>query len=137
MSRNRCYSDLARLHTFEERFRYLSLQGEVGLSIFGHDRYLNQQFYTSWEWRSVRDAVIVRDSGCDLGIPGLEIHQHLLVHHIVPITPGDLISGSPWILDPEYLITTCHKTHNAIHYGDDSILQTPFVERKPGDTKLW
>lgn len=137
MERVRCYSELRRLETFEERVKYLFLEGSVGHSVFGHDRYLNQQFYTSREWRDVRHAVIVRDNGCDLGIPGLEIHRDLLIHHMNTIAPNDILDGAEWILDPEYLITTSRRTHNAIHYGDVSQLRPPVTVREPGDTKLW
>jgi hypothetical protein len=113
------------------------LRGEVGEATFGFDRWMNQQFYRSRQWVQVRDFVIVRDEGCDLGIPGYDIHSKLLVHHMNPITPEDLVSGEEWILDPEFLITTTHRTHNAIHYGDDSLLVKRPVERRPGDTQLW
>lgn len=123
--------------TFEERFAYLSLAGEVGQSTFGFDRWMNQTFYRSREWQQVRDLVIVRDNGCDLGIPGLEIFDRLLVHHMNPMSPEDLVRGEEWVLDPEYLITTTHRTHNAIHYGDESLLRRAPVTRRAGDTKLW
>lgn len=133
----RSYSELRRLTTFEERFEYLSMPGEVGESTFGFDRWINQRFYRSREWKNARDFVIVRDGGCDLGIPGYEIHTNLLVHHMNPVTPESLTQGEEWVLDPEYLITTSHRTHNAIHYGDQSLLPRAPVERRPGDTKLW
>lgn len=133
----RNYSGLRRLHTFEDRFDYLSLRGSVGESTFGFDRHINQNFYRSNEWLRVRDSVIVRDEGCDLGILGYEIHGELLVHHMNPMSSADIVHGEEWILDPEFLITTTHNTHNAIHYGDRSKLSTPFVARTPGDTKLW
>lgn len=135
--RTRRYSELRRFHTFEERFEYLVLRGEVGVATFGFDRWINQRFYRSHEWQTVRDHVILRDNGCDLGILGHEIHVRLMVHHMNPITPEDLQHGEDWVLDPEFLITTTHRTHNAIHYGDDSLLVKPPVERRPGDTKLW
>ena len=135
--KTRTYSELRRLETFEERFDYLVLRGEVGAATFGFDRWINQRFYRSREWQSVRDFVIVRDNGCDLGIPGYEIHARLMVHHMNPVTPEDLERGEAWVLDPEYLITTTHRTHNAIHYGDDSLLVKPPVERRAGDTTLW
>jgi hypothetical protein len=135
--RTRRYSELRRLETFEDRFEYLSLSGEVGRATFGFDRWMNQRFYQSHEWQQARDFVIVRDNGCDLGIPGYEIHFRLLVHHMNPVTQEDLRNGEDWIIDPEYLITTTHRTHNAIHYGDDSLLPRAPVARKPGDTKLW
>jgi hypothetical protein len=135
--RARTYSELRRLDTFEDRYEYLKLGGSVGYSTFGFDRHLNQSFYNSSEWRSVRQFVIIRDNGCDLGVPGYEINGALLIHHINPMNVDDIISHEEWILEPEYLITTTQATHNAIHYGDKSLLARPFVERKPGDTKLW
>ena len=133
----RTYTELSRRHTFEDRFDYLNLRGVVAVDTFGFDRYLNQSFYRSREWRHIRADVIARDLGCDLGVPDHEIYDRLLIHHMNPITIEDFESGNPDILDPEYLITTCHATHNAIHYGDKSLLPKPFVERRPGDTKLW
>lgn len=135
--RPRSYSELRRLETFEERYEYLRLKGWVGESTFGFDRWMNQQFYRSREWRLVRDHVILRDDGCDLGIAGYEIHARLMVHHMNPITREEMALGADWILDPEFLITTTHRTHNAIHYGDDSLLVKPPIERQAGDTKLW
>lgn len=137
MTRVRSYSELKRFTTFEDRYDYLALRGEVGKATFGFDRWINQRFYRSREWHQVRDFVVVRDNGCDLGIPGHEINSRLMVHHMNPITPEDLELGEQWVLDPEYLITTTHRTHNAIHYGDDSLLVKPPVERRPGDTRLW
>lgn len=134
---NRCYSDLVKLDTFEERFEYLKLGGSVGVETFGFNRFINQEFYRSSKWRSVRREVILRDQGYDLGVPGYEIHIDLLVHHMTPMRDKDILNEEPWIYDPEYLITTSKDTHNAIHYGDISLIKTPFVERKPGDTKLW
>lgn len=133
----RSYSELCQLATFEERWRYLSLQGIVGRSTFGFDRYINQKFYTSKEWRSLRHRIIVRDNGCDLGVDGYEIYSRLVIHHLNPMTKSDIIGGDDSILNPEYLITTTHQTHNAIHYGDEKLLARPFVERSPGDTRLW
>lgn len=135
--RVRTYSELRRFETFEERFAYLSLRGEVGSATFGFDRWINQHFYRSREWKQARELAIIRDNGCDLGIPGYEIHKDLLVHHMNPITPEDLVQGELWVLDLEYLITTSHRTHNAIHYGDESLIQKRPVNRQPGDTKLW
>ena len=137
MTNVRRYSELIQINSFEERYRYLKMGGEVGHATFGFDRYINQAFYTSPEWRYVRRQVIARDRGCDLGITGFEIHQNLLVHHMNPMNPDDIIHEEAWILDPEFLITTCTRTHNAIHYGDESLLPKPFVPRRPGDTKLW
>lgn len=133
----RRYSELIRNETFEDRFEYLKLGGSVGRSTFGFDRYINQNFYASREWKQIRDFVFIRDEGCDLGVPGFEIHNSALIHHINPMVVDDVIHGEAWIMDPEYLITTTHPTHNAIHYGDRSLLRLPTVPREPGDTKLW
>lgn len=135
--RIRSYSELRQLATFKERFEYLKLGGRVGESTFGYDRYMNQQFYSSTEWRQVRVHVIARDNGCDLGLEGHEIHQGLYIHHMNPMTPDQIVHGDPDILDPRFMITVTHQTHNAIHYGDESLLPRPFVERRAGDTKLW
>jgi hypothetical protein len=134
---SRTYSELSELATFEERFEYLSLNGEVGHETFGFNRWVNQRFYTSREWRRLREVVIVRDESCDLGVEGYDIHVDLVVHHMNPLTEEDIIQGTPHALDPEFLICTTHKTHNAIHYGDASILAKPYTARQPGDTKLW
>ena len=136
----RTYSELAQLETFEERFMYLRMDASVGKDTFGFDRYLNQQFYKSQEWKSIRDYVISRDNGCDLGIDGYEIDRSvpIYIHHLNPITKQDILERSIFLLDPEYLITTIFQTHNAIHYGDESLLQN----RKPilrtrNDTCPW
>ncbi len=134
----RTYSELIKLPTFEERFRYLQLRGKVADETFGVERYLNQKFYRTPEWKRVRDYVILRDAGCDLADPDREIDGRIIIHHMNPIALGDILSHSVDILNPEYLITTCHVTHNAIHYGD--ILDTKqigFVERQPNDTCPW
>jgi len=133
----RTYSELRRLETLEERFGYLSLRGRVGDTTFGFDRYVNQQFYTSREWRQIRNDIIVRDNGCDLGVEGYDIHDRIYIHHMNPMKLSEIVDGDSRILDPEYLISVTHRTHNAIHYGDESQLLRPFVERRPGDTKLW
>ena len=135
-TRIRTYSELRRLQTFEERFEYLSLKGEVGAVTFGFDRWLNQQFYRSRQWKDARQEAIIRDRGCDLGVEGYEIHHSILVHHMNPMVVEDVFEGNLSILDPEFLITT-NQTHNAIHYGDESLLPRSLIERKPGDTKLW
>jgi hypothetical protein len=135
--RTRTYSQLRQFVTFEDRFDYLSLAGEVGAATFGFDRWINQQFYRSREWKQVRSLVIFRDEACDLGVQGYDIYGGLVVHHMNPVTPEDLERGEEWVLDPEYLITTTHRTHNAIHYGDQSLIRRPPVERRAGDTKLW
>jgi len=137
MSRIRRYSELRRLETFEERFDYLSLKGYVGESTFGFDRWINQGFYRSREWRRIRNEVIVRDEGCDLGIPGYEIGTDLLVHHMNPLTALDIHEGDDHLLNPEFLITTTIRTHNAIHYGNGNRPYRTSVPRQPGDTKLW
>lgn len=137
MSRSRNYSELIRIGSFEDRYRYLKLSGAVGIDTFGHDRWMNQQFYASAEWRQLRHFVIARDEGCDLAWPEFPIQTRLYIHHMNPMTPDDIAHGSMDILDPEFLITVSHRTHNAIHYGDESQLPRVFTERKPGDTKLW
>lgn len=133
----RSYSELITIPTFEERFRYLKLDGRVGEETFGFDRYLNQAFYKSEEWLRVRDLVIVRDNGCDLGIEGREIYGRILIHHMNPITIDDIAKRSKYLLDPEYLITTVKNTHDAIHYGDDSLLIKLPIERTRNDTCPW
>lgn len=135
--RSRSFRELRRLYTFDERFDYLALNGEIGEATFGFDRYINQQFYRSTEWRQVRDRVIARDLGRDLGIEGHEIHGKILIHHMNPMTIEEIEHGDYSILDPNFLIATCQLTHNAIHYGDRRKLPQPLVERRPGDTKLW
>lgn len=131
------YSEMLTFRTFEERYAYLAIQGEVGRATFGFERYLNQAFYTSREWKDVRNFVIARDEGCDLGMKGYEIYDRITVHHIVPMTPGDIEDRNPMCLNPNNLIIATHRTHNAIHFGDSSQLATGPVERKPGDTQLW
>ena len=121
----RCYSELILLPTFEERYRYLRLDGIVGKETFGFDRYMNQVFYRSPEWKQIRDVVIARDMGCDLGIAGREIYRRPLIHHMNPISPEDIRDRKGLILDPEFLITTIHETHQAIHYGDEHLLYLP------------
>ena len=133
----RSYRELRRLETFEERYAYLSLRGTVGESTFGFDRWMNQRFYKSQEWKRVRNEVVLRDFGCDLGIPGYEIYTGLLVHHMNPMSSDNIAQFDDWIIDSNYLITTSLQTHNAIHYGDISLLPRGPVVRQPGDTKLW
>ena len=133
----RTYSELSQLHTFEDRFEYLKVGGSVGRATFGFERHLNQTFYRSPEWKRIRQQVIARDLGCDLGVDGFEIFDRLIIHHMNPMGPKDIHDRNMDILNPEYLISTAHKTHNAIHYGDISLVPTSFVERSPGDTKLW
>ena len=137
MTTIRTYSELITLPTFEERFRYLKLNGRVGEETFGFDRYLNQIFYNSAEWKSIRDFVITRDMGCDLGIPDREIFGKILVHHMNPIDQKDIIQRSDFLLDPEYLICTIKNTHDAIHFGDEDLLITAPKERTKYDTCPW
>ena len=133
----RTYSELMRLPTFEERFRYLKLDGLVGKDTFGFDRYLNQEFYRSKEWKEIRDFVIVRDNGCDLGMDGYEIVGRIYIHHMNPITVNDIVHSSDFLLNPDYLICVSHNTHNAVHYGDEDLLVTVPVERRKNDTCPW
>lgn len=137
MGRIRTYSQLIRLKTFEDRFQYLKLVGVVGETTFGFDRYLNQALYSSKEWKSVRDQVIIRDNGCDLGIEDRLIGRRIVVHHMNPITIEAIENADPSIFDPEFLICTTENTHRAIHFGDESQLVRLPKERTPGDTKLW
>lgn len=136
----RSYSELILLPTFEDRYRYLRLGGRVGEETFGFDRYLNQRFYrTDEEWLEVRDFVIARDLGCDLAMPdrGIPDGVRILVHHMNPITVDDIVKRTKFLLDPEYLISTIKNTHDAIHYGDESLLVKDYVERTPNDTCPW
>jgi len=133
----RSYSELCTIHSFEDRYRYLRVSAEVGIATFGYERWLNQAFYTSVQWRQVRQEVIARDRGCDLGIEGYEIFDRIVIHHMNPILVSDITSGNEAILDPEFLISVSLRTHNAIHYGDEKVLPRPLVRRSPGDTKLW
>lgn len=133
----RTYSDLRKWETFEERYRYLKLEAAVGESTFGFDRWINQRFYKSSEWQTIRNRVIVRDNGCDLGILGYEIVTDLLVHHMNPVSMDDIIRAERWLIDPNFLITTSLQTHNAIHYGDERLLPRGPIEREAGDTTLW
>lgn len=138
MKNIRTYSELILLPTFEERYTYLRLGGRVGEDTFGFDRYLNQQFYQrSVEWKRIRNYVIDRDNGCDLGLEGHEIYDKILIHHMNPIAASDIIHGSDILLDPEYLISTRLSTHNAIHYGDISRLTKAPIERTKNDTCPW
>lgn len=137
MAMTRTFSELSRLETYEERYEYLKLSGAVGRETFGHERWLNQHFYQSREWKQIRYHVIARDLGCDLGVPGYEIPTKLQVHHMNPINRFDLIDFNSDVLEPEFLITVSHETHNAIHYGADAPRRPLIVERRPGDTKLW
>jgi hypothetical protein len=131
------YSELRKFRRFEDRFRYLKLAGVVGQDTFGFDRWLNQRFYKSREWRDIREVVILRDYGCDLGVQGYEIHSGLIIHHMNPLSVVDIVHGKDYIIDPNFLITTSLMTHNAIHFGDESNLPRGPVKRRPGDTTLW
>lgn len=133
----RCYKDLRQLRSIFDRYNYLKIGGEVGSSTFGFDRYLNQTFYKSREWRDARRSVILRDNGCDLGVDGYPIVKELVVHHMNPITMDDIEDRNPAILDPEFLICVSDRTHKAIHYGDVDLLPNDPVERRPGDTCPW
>lgn len=140
MNKLRCYSDLIQYSTFEDRLHYLELHGVVGEDTFGFDRYINQKFYKSPEWRRVRDFVIVRDNGCDLGVKGYDIGDRIIVHHMNPLTLYDISNSSDFLLNPEYLICVSKDTHDIIHYGFSSDRYSKSkepVDRKPGDTKLW
>lgn len=128
---------MSKLKTFEERYQYLRLDGVIGEDTFGFDRYLNQIFYRSKRWKRVRDKVIVRDNGCDLGIEGHEIYGKVLIHHMNPITIRDIENKSDFLLNPEYLICVTHNTHNAIHYGDEGLLMKGPIERTKNDMCPW
>lgn len=133
----RTYSELITLSTFEERYRYLQLKSSIGEETFGFDRYINQNFYRSQEWKRVRDFVIIRDNGCDLGMEDREIYGRIYIHHMNPLLPKDFHYATDFLLNPEYLICTTHNTHNAIHYGDEDLLMKDPIERKPNDTCPW
>lgn len=134
----RTYTELSKFTTFKDRYSYLRLSGVVGRETFGIDRYLNQVFYQKDpRWKKVRDYVIIRDNGCDLGVEGYEIYGKILVHHMNPVTLEDLERESEYLLDPEFLISTTHNTHNAIHYGDENLLILPPIERTQNDTCPW
>lgn len=133
----RTYSELCKLQTFKERYEYLRLEGQVGQSTFGFDRYLNQIFYKTPEWRSMRDKIIIRDNGCDLGIEGREIHGRIYIHHMNPIFVKDIVDRTDVLLNPEYLIAASFDTHQAIHYSDDGLIIPDPIERRPNDTCLW
>ena len=133
----RTYSELITIPTFEERYKYLQLKGSVGKDTFGYDRYLNQLFYQTIEWKHLRRDLIIRDCGCDLGVKGYEIHGRIIIHHMNPITKEDLLDRTDYLMNPEYLICTTHSTHNAIHYGDESLLITAPIVRSKNDTCPW
>lgn len=133
----RTYSELSRLKTFKDRYEYLRLDGVVGDNTFGFDRYLNQAFYKSKEWKDIRRFVIIRDNGCDLGVEGYEIHTNIIIHHMNPIRQDDILSRTDLLMNPEYLITTTLNTHNAIHYGTEELLATAPISRSKNDTCPW
>lgn len=133
----RTYSELSKFETFDERYQYLKLGDKVGEETFGFDRYLNQMFYKSKEWLAIRDYVITRDNGCDLGVPGHEIRGRIMIHHMNPITKEDIINKTEYLLNPEYLICTVKSTHDGIHYGVDDVLYKGPVERTKNDTCPW
>lgn len=131
------YSELILLPTFEERFKYLQLNGRVGDDTFGFDRYINQKFYRSVEWKRIRDYIIIRDNGCDLALDGYEIHGRILIHHMNPITISDIKFSTEYLMNPDYLICVTHNTHNAIHYGDEKQIITGPIVRTKNDTCPW
>ena len=137
MQKIRCFHDLRSLGSIFDRYEYLRIGGKIGESTFGFDRYLNQEFYRSREWRDARRAVILRDNGCDMGVCGYEVDKGLIVHHMNPITIDDVINKNPDIFDPEYLVCVSDRTHRAIHYGDVSLLPRGPIHRHAGDTCLW
>ena len=133
----RTYSEFKKLKTFKERYQYLRLRGKVGTSTFGFDRYINQKLYASSRWKDARDTVIVRDNGCDLGCTGMELHDRIIVHHVNPITLEDIENDIDELYDPEYLVCTSHRTHEAIHYSDESLLPREPITRRKNDTTPW
>lgn len=135
MTRN--YHELKKLSTFEERFEYLKLHGTVGKDTFGFDRIFNQQFYRSSEWKRIRNTVIIRDNGCDLGIEGHDIFGKILIHHMNPISIKDIQNSTDFLLNPDYLICVSHETHNAIHYGNKLLIRKAPIERTKNDTCPW
>lgn len=138
MKKLKSYSELKELKTYEQRFKYLQIGGRIGIETFGYDRYLNQMFYNLPNWKKVRDQVIIRDNGCDLGLEGYSISGKVIIHHINPITIDDVLEGNPEIFDPEYLVCVSHATHNAIHYGDETYPRKfEVIERRPNDTVPW
>lgn len=134
----RYYSELIQLPTFKERFEYLKLSGSVGKATFGYDRYLNQNFYKSQEWKRLRNEIIVRDNGCEMGLEDYEIRGRILIHHMNPIVDDDIVNMSDYLMNPEYLICVSHDIHNAIHYGNDDIVRAKdYIPRRPDDTCPW
>lgn len=138
MAKNiKTYSEMISFSSWDERFNYLKLDGAVGHDTFGSERFLNQVFYSSKEWASIRNQIIIRDLGCDLGITGFDIFGKILIHHMNPITVSDIVNRSKYLLDPEYLVCVSHDTHNAIHFGTDKSVSNIFVERYPNDMCPW
>lgn len=133
----RCYTDLKMIDSFKERYLYLKVKGKVGEETFGIDRYVNQQLYRSQRWKRTRSQVIIRDNGCDLGVDGYELDNHIVIHHMNPITLEDIEEDRDKIYDPEYLICCSSRTHQAIHFGDEGLLPKDYVARRPNDTCLW
>lgn len=136
MTMRKCYTELIQIPTFEDRFEYLKLGGQVGSETFGFDRWINQRFYRSHEWKQIRSKVILRDEGRDLGVEGYELQNGVYVHHMNPMIPKDIVDAESWILNPEFLICVSLNTHNAIHFGDASLLPK-LIERRPNDTCPW
>lgn len=135
--RIRTYKELIRIPSFEERYEYLRIGGEVGATTFGWERFINQALYHSRKWRKLRDEIIIRDCGCDLAHPDFEIGDRIIIHHMNPLSPDDIESDSDLVYNPEFLICTSRMTHNAIHYGDVSLLPKLPIDRRPGDTCPW
>ena len=133
----RCYNDLKRIETFNERYSYLKLHGKVGEDTFGMDRWVNQMLYKSKRWKETRNKIIIRDNGCDLGIEGRELNSYIVVHHMNPITFEDIEEEKEIIFDPENLICCSSRTHQAIHFGDEGLLPKDYIQRSPNDTCLW
>lgn len=133
----RSYSKLILLPTFKERFDYLQLKGKVGEDTFGFDRYVNQRFYRSKEWKQIRDQVILRDNGCDLGVDGYNVWGRIIIHHMNPITVDDIVDATDYLLNPEFLICVTPETHNALHYGESNLVIPETIERAPNDTCPW
>lgn len=131
------YSELISIPTYEERFKYLQIKGAVGIDTFGYDRYLNQTLYRSAEWKRLRNEIIIRDDGCDLAFDGYQINSRILIHHLNPISVNDVKNRNPKVFDPENLVCVSHITHNAIHYGDESLLVKDPVVRSANDTCPW
>lgn len=131
----RTYTELCKFDNYKDRLNYLLMRGTVGADTFGFERYLNQRFYTSKEWKAIRNLVIERDGGCDLALEGYDIHDRVIIHHMNQIVASDIIHSTDILLDPEYLICVSHRTHNAIHYGEEA--EEEMIERKPNDTCPW